>query len=206
LLFVDIDIHDHDVVRAVRQRFHESKDSRSTALASIARAKPFRVKEKLDLAAKNLFHYKETASQGREVTVNKTQLIEEVGAAAALEKRQAERAVDAVMSTVMQAVRTGNRVALVGFGTFKPTRRNARMGRNPQTGAPVRINASKGVRFAAGSAFKEALNTNRPTKKTNKAGAGRTATSKRAPATKRPAAKKAPVKNTTRTAKAVRKR
>jgi DNA-binding protein HU-beta len=111
------------------------------------------------------------------------------------------------MSTVMEAVRTGNRVALVGFGTFNPTRRNARMGRNPQTGAPVRINASKGVRFAAGSAFKESLNTNRPIKKAKKTGAGSKATSKRAPAKQRPAAKKAPVKKqTTRAAKAARKR
>ncbi len=139
--------------------------------------------------------------------MNKSQLVDAVGAAAALEKRQAERAVDAVMSTVMDAVRTGNRVALVGFGTFNPTSRNARMGRNPQTGAPVRIKASKGVRFAAGSAFKGALNTNRPIKKATKAGAGRKATSKKAPATKRPAAKKAPVKKkTTTTAKAARKR
>ncbi len=143
--------------------------------------------------------------------MNKSQLVEAVGAAAALEKRQAERAVDAVTSTVMEAVRAGNRVALVGFGTFNPTRRNARMGRNPQTGAPVRINASKGVRFAAGSAFKEALNTNRPIKKATKAGAGRQATSKRAPATKRPVAKKAPVKRkkttkTTKAARAARKR
>ena len=143
--------------------------------------------------------------------MNKSQLIEAVGAAAALEKRQAERAVDAVMSTVMEAVRTGNRVALVGFGTFNPTRRNARMGRNPQTGAPVRINASKGVRFAAGSAFKGSLNTNRPIKKAKKTAkktrAGSKATSKRAPAKQRPAAKKAPVKKqTTRTAKAARKR
>jgi DNA-binding protein HU-beta len=142
------------------------------------------------------------------VAVNKSQLVESVGAAAALEKRQAERAVDAVMSTVMEAVRTGNRVALIGFGTFNPTRRNARMGRNPQTGAPVRISASKGVRFAAGSAFKEALNANRPMKKAKKAAAGRKATSKRAPATKGPAAKKAPAtkKTTTKTAKADRKR
>jgi DNA-binding protein HU-beta len=142
------------------------------------------------------------------VAVNKSQLIEAVGAATALEKRQAERAVDAVMSTVMEAVRTGNRVALIGFGTFNPTRRNARMGRNPQTGAPVRINASKGVRFAAGSAFKEALNTNRPIKKAKKAAPGRKATSKRAPANKGPAAKKAPAKKktTNKTAKAARKR
>jgi len=141
------------------------------------------------------------------VAVNKSQLIEAVGATAALEKRQAERAVDALMSTVMEAVRTGNRVALIGFGTFNPTRRNARMGRNPQTGAPVRINASKGVRFAPGSTFKGALNTNRPTKKAKKAAAGSKATSTRAPAKKRPAAKKAPVKKqTTRAAKAARKR
>jgi DNA-binding protein HU-beta len=141
------------------------------------------------------------------VIVNKSQVIEAVGEAAALEKRQAERAVDAVMSTVIEAVRTGNRVALIGFGTFNPTRRNARMGRNPQTGAPVRINASKGVRFAAGSAFKDALNTNRPTRKAKKAAAGSKATSKRAPAKRRPAAKKAPVqKKTTRAAKAARKR
>jgi DNA-binding protein HU-beta len=139
--------------------------------------------------------------------VNKSQVVEAVGAAAALEKRQAERAVDAVMSTVIEAVRTGNRVALIGFGTFNPTRRNARMGRNPQTGAPVRINASKGVRFAAGSVFKDALNTNRPTKKATKAAAGSKTISKRAPAKKGPAAKKAPVKKkTTTAAKAARKR
>jgi DNA-binding protein HU-beta len=139
--------------------------------------------------------------------VNKSQVVEAVGAAAALEKREAERAVDAVMSTVIEAVRTGNRVALIGFGTFNPTSRNARMGRNPQTGAPVRINASKGVRFAAGSAFKDALNTNRPTRKAKKAAAGSRATSRRAPAKRRPAAKTAPVqKKTTRAAKAARKR
>jgi hypothetical protein len=82
------------------------------------------------------------------------------------------------------------------------------MGRNPQTGAPVRINASKGVRFAAGSTFKEALNSKRPTKKAKKTAAGRRATSKRAPAKKGPAAKKAPAskKTTNKTAKAARKR
>ena len=92
----------------------------------------------------------------------RSKLVEAVGTAAALEKRQAERAVDAVMSTVMEAVRRGNRVALIGFGTFNPAGRNARIGRNPQAGGPERINASKGVRFAAGSAFTDALSSNRP--------------------------------------------
>jgi DNA-binding protein HU-beta len=141
------------------------------------------------------------------VAVNKSQLVEAVGAAAALEKRQAERAVDAVMSTVMEAVRAGGRVALIGFGTFNPTSRSARMGRNPQTGDPVRINASKGVRFAAGSAFKDALNSGRPVKKT---GAGKKAATKKAPAKKKSVAKKAPAKKTTtkttKTAKAAKKR
>jgi hypothetical protein len=78
------------------------------------------------------------------------------------------------------------------------------MGRNPRTGEPVRINASKGVRFAAGSPFKDALNSNRPIKQI---GAGKKATSKRAPANKTPVAKKAPVrKKTTTTAKAAGKR
>jgi nucleoid DNA-binding protein len=138
------------------------------------------------------------------VAVNKAQLVEAVDTAAALEKRQAERAVHAAMSTVMDAVRAGNRVALIGFGTFNPMRRNASMGRNLQTAAPVRSNASKGVRIAAGSAFKDALDSNRPIENV---GAVKEAASKRAPANNRPVAKKAPANGkTTTAAKAARKR
>lgn len=93
-----------------------------------------------------------------EVAVNKSELITAVAGSAALEKRQAERAVDAVVQTVMSEVRAGRKVSLIGFGSFNPTSRAARTGRNPRTGAPVRIAASRGVRFSVGSGFKSALN------------------------------------------------
>jgi DNA-binding protein HU-beta len=106
--------------------------------------------------------------------VNKSELITAVAGTADLEKRQAERAVDAVVETVMSEVRAGRKVSLIGFGSFNPTSRAARTGRNPRTGAPVRIAASKGVRFSVGSSFKSALNsraggTKKAAKKTTKA-------------------------------------
>jgi DNA-binding protein HU-beta len=109
-----------------------------------------------------------------EVGVNKSELITAVAGSAALEKRQAERAVDAVVQTVMSEVKAGRKVSLIGFGSFNPTSRAARTGRNPRTGAPVRIAASKGVRFSVGSGFKSALNSRaggvkKAAKKTTKA-------------------------------------
>jgi len=59
-------------------------------------------------------------------------------------------------------VKAGRRVAIVGFGAFRPTRRAARKGRNPQTGAPVQIRASKGVSFGASALFKEIVNGKAP--------------------------------------------
>jgi DNA-binding protein HU-beta len=107
--------------------------------------------------------------------VNKSELVENVAAATDLEKRQAEAAVDAVIAAVIADTRAGNKVALFGFGTFAPTSRAARVGRNPQTGAPVKIAASKGVKFSPASAFKAVLNPNKsagakkaPAKKTAK--------------------------------------
>lgn len=106
--------------------------------------------------------------------MNKSELIAAVAGAADLDKRQAERAVDAVVQTVMSEVRAGRKVSLIGFGSFNPTSRAARTGRNPRTGAPARIAASKGVRFAVGSSFKSALNsrassTKKAAKRTTKA-------------------------------------
>jgi DNA-binding protein HU-beta len=119
--------------------------------------------------------------------VNKTELIDLVASKADLSKHAAAAAVDAVIGGVMDAVKAGDRVSILGFGTFNPTSRAARTGRNPQTGAPVKIAASKGVRFGAGAAFKNQLN--------NKGGA----TKKAAPAKK--AAAKKPVKKAGKTAK-----
>ena len=90
--------------------------------------------------------------------MNKADLVETVRGEADLSKAQAEAAVEAVVSSVMSAVSSGERVTVAGFGSFNPSSRAARTGRNPQTGDPVRIAASKGVRFAPASAFKQVLN------------------------------------------------
>ncbi len=97
--------------------------------------------------------------------MNKAELVEKVRSAADLSKGQAETAVDEVLQSVIAAVRSGERVSIFGFGTFNPTSRAARTGRNPQTGEPVKIGASKGVRFAPAAAFKSALNAKRAGKK-----------------------------------------
>jgi DNA-binding protein HU-beta len=90
--------------------------------------------------------------------VNKSGLIDAVSKTTSLAKREAEQAVNAVVHVVASEVRSGRRVVVAGFGSFNPTHRGARMGRNPQTGEPVRIAATKGVRFAASALLKDALN------------------------------------------------
>ena len=90
--------------------------------------------------------------------MNKGELIDLVADKTDLDKRRAAAAVDVVIDGVMDAVIAGDKVAILGFGTFNPTSRAARVGRNPQTGDPVQIAASNGVRFAPGAAFKSRLN------------------------------------------------
>jgi len=90
--------------------------------------------------------------------VNKSGLIDAVSKTTSLAKREAEEAVNALVHIVSSEVRSGRRVVVAGFGSFNPTHRGARMGRNPQTGAPVSISASRGVRFAASAMLKDVLN------------------------------------------------
>ena len=116
--------------------------------------------------------------------MNKTDLVESVRGAADLTRGEAESAVDAMISSVMAALSSGDRVTLAGFGSFNPTSRAARTGRNPQTGEPVRIAASKGVRFAPSSAFKQALNPRSAKKAAAKKAAGKKAAGKKAGAKK----------------------
>jgi DNA-binding protein HU-beta len=129
--------------------------------------------------------------------VNKSELVDLVAGKADLDKKTAAFAVDAVLDGVMASVKAGDKVSILGFGTFNPTSRAARIGRNPQTGAQVSIKASKSVRFAPGAAFKGLLNTKGGAKK---AAPARKASTKKAPARKAPAkkapAKKAPAKAT----------
>jgi DNA-binding protein HU-beta len=127
------------------------------------------------------------------VAVNRTELVEAVATKADLEKPKADKAVRAIIDTVIEKVRAGDRVSVFGFGTFNPSSRAARIGRNPQTGAPVKIAASKGVRFAPAAAFKSALNTKTSAKKSApaKKAVKAAASSKKAATAKKATAKKA---------------
>ncbi len=90
--------------------------------------------------------------------MKKVELIESVAKKAGLTKADAGRAVDAVVASITEALVKGDRVPLVGFGTFATSKRAARTGRNPQTGATVKIPARTAVTFKAGSALKDAVN------------------------------------------------
>ncbi|GAB54427.1 DNA-binding protein HU-beta [Glaciecola punicea ACAM 611] len=90
--------------------------------------------------------------------MNKTQLVDEIAEAADISKAAAGRALDAFTDTVTTALKDGDQVALVGFGTFAVRDRAARSGRNPQTGATIQIAAAKVPAFKAGKALKDACN------------------------------------------------
>ena len=90
--------------------------------------------------------------------VNKTELIDAIAKNADLSKAAAGRALDAAVAAVQQALKKGNMVTLVGFGTFYVGKRAARNGRNPQTGATIKIKAAKVPKFRAGKSLKDALN------------------------------------------------
>ena len=89
--------------------------------------------------------------------MNKSELIAAVAASADLTKKDAEKAVAAFISSVEGALKKGDKVQLVGFGTFEVRQRAARTGRNPQTKQPIQIPASKLPVFKAGKAFKDAV-------------------------------------------------
>lgn len=86
--------------------------------------------------------------------MNKAELVAEMAKAADVSKKTAEDCLNAFISTVERVVAKGENVVLVGFGTFGMAKRKARTGRNPQTGAEIKIPAKKVPRFTAGKAFK----------------------------------------------------
>jgi DNA-binding protein HU-beta len=88
--------------------------------------------------------------------MNKGDLINEVAKVVST-KKEAQEAVDCVFSSITKALKKGDTVTLVGFGTFKVTQRKARKGRNPQTGEEIKINASKAAKFTPGKPLKEAV-------------------------------------------------
>ncbi|PCJ19420.1 MAG: DNA-binding protein HU [Gammaproteobacteria bacterium] len=91
--------------------------------------------------------------------MNKSELIDRIAASSDLPKASAGRALDAMIGTVSDALKDGDQVVLVGFGTFSVKDRAARTGRNPQTGDPIDIPAAKIPSFKAGKALKDAVNT-----------------------------------------------
>jgi DNA-binding protein HU-beta len=90
--------------------------------------------------------------------MNKSDLVDAIADSAGLSKADAGRALDALVDTVTGALKNGDAVSLVGFGTFSVRDRAARTGRNPRTGETIQIKASKNPAFKAGKALKDAVN------------------------------------------------
>ena len=90
--------------------------------------------------------------------MKKAELVEAIAAKTGLTKADANRALEATFEVITKALKKGERVPVAGFGTFNFSKRKAREGRNPQTGATVKIPARKAVTFKAGTALKDAVN------------------------------------------------
>ena len=90
--------------------------------------------------------------------MNKAEFVSAVADDAELSKADAGRAVDAMIGVISKALKKGDTVTLVGFGTFSVRKRAARQGRNPQTGDTIKIKASKNPAFKAGKALKDSVN------------------------------------------------
>lgn len=90
--------------------------------------------------------------------MNKADLIDKIAAASEISKAQAATAIETAITSITGALKKNERVTLVGFGTFAVAQRKARNGRNPQTGATIKIAARKVARFAPGLELKKALN------------------------------------------------
>lgn len=90
--------------------------------------------------------------------MNKSELIDAIAASADISKAAAGRALDSMVSSITDALKDGDQVTLIGFGTFSVKDRAARTGRNPQTGAEIKIAAAKVPSFKAGKALKDAVN------------------------------------------------
>lgn len=90
--------------------------------------------------------------------MNKAELVDHVAKSAAISKAQGEKAVNAIFEGISRSLKQGNDARFVGFGTFTVTKRAARNGRNPRTGAEIKIKASKVVRFRVGKELKDSIN------------------------------------------------
>jgi len=94
----------------------------------------------------------------RKLYMNKTELVAAIAEKAELSKKDSEKALTAFVEAVTEELQKGEKVQLVGFGTFEVSKRAAREGRNPQTGATMKIEACTAPKFKAGKALKDAVN------------------------------------------------
>lgn len=90
--------------------------------------------------------------------MNKSEFVAKIAEKCEFTKKDAEKAVDAFMDTVTEALKDGDKVQFIGFGTFEVRRREARSGRDPRTGNPISIAATNSPAFKAGKALKDAVN------------------------------------------------
>ena len=90
--------------------------------------------------------------------MNKTELVAAISEKTELTKKDSEKALKALIDVVAEELKKGEKVQLVGFGTFEVSERDARTGKNPQTGAEIKIAACKAPKFKAGKALKDAVN------------------------------------------------
>ncbi len=90
--------------------------------------------------------------------MNKKELIESIASAADINKAEAEKALNGTLLAIAESLKKGDKVTLVGFGTFSVSKRDARQGRNPQTGKTIEIPAKNIVKFKAGSKLSDAVN------------------------------------------------
>ncbi len=90
--------------------------------------------------------------------MNKAQLVEAIAKAADVTKTEAEKVLNATTCSITKALKKGDKVQLVGFGTFEVRKRAARTGRNPKTGEAIKIKASKVPAFSAGKSLKDSVN------------------------------------------------
>ncbi len=96
--------------------------------------------------------------QEEEIIMNKTELVAAMADKAGVSKKDAEATLKAFTEVVAEELKKGEKIQLVGFGTFEVSERAARTGRNPQTGAEMKIAASKAPKFKAGKALKDSIN------------------------------------------------
>ncbi|MEH2943974.1 HU family DNA-binding protein [Lachnospiraceae bacterium KK002] len=103
-------------------------------------------------------HNKQVRIQRRNIVMNKAELIAAMSEKAELSRKDAEKALKAFTDVVTEELQKGEKIQLVGFGTFEVSERAARTGRNPQSGAEMVIPASKAPKFKAGKALKDMIN------------------------------------------------